>query len=130
MRDYIARLAYTVLTGNGDMHLKNWSFIYRDGRTPELAPVYDMVSTVPYIPGDALALKFIKTKDMMLCDLRLFEKLAEKADLPKKLVLDAVRETAARTRSVWAENKAHYALPEAIETILDQHMKSVPLTNR
>lgn len=129
LRDYIARLAYTILTGNGDMHLKNWSFIYRDGRTPELAPVYDMVSTVPYMPGETLALKFVETKKMMLCDLRLFEKLAGKAGLPKKLVLDAVRETAAKTRRVWAENKAHYALPKAIETMIDQHMKSVPLAD-
>jgi len=128
LRDYIARLAYTILTGNGDMHLKNWSFIYRDGRAPELAPVYDMVSTVPYMPGETLALKFVKTKGMMLCDLRLFEKLAGKAGLPKKLVLDAVRETAAKTRHAWQENKVHYALPKAIETVIDQHMKNVPLS--
>lgn len=127
LRDYITRLAYTILTGNGDMHLKNWSFIYRDGRTPELAPVYDMVSTVPYIPGDTLALKFVKTKDMMLCDLRLFEKLAEKAGLPKTLVLNTVRETAEKTREAWARNKAHYALPADIEKIIDVHMKDVPL---
>ncbi|MCK5385162.1 MAG: HipA domain-containing protein [Alphaproteobacteria bacterium] len=127
LRDYIARLAYTILTGNGDMHLKNWSFIYRDGRTPELAPVYDMVSTVPYIPGDTLALKLLKTKDMTHCDLQLFEKLAEKAGLPKRLVIDTVRETVANTRETWAANKAHYALPEAIESIIDQHMRDVPL---
>ncbi len=127
LRDYIARLAYTILTGNGDMHLKNWSFIYRDGRTPELAPVYDMVSTVPYIPGDTLALKLLKTKDMMHCDIQLFEKLAEKAGLPKRLVIDSARETAIKTQEIWAANKEHYALPKAIESIIDQHMKNVPL---
>ncbi len=88
---YISRLAYTILIGNGDMHLKNWSFIYHDGHTPELAPVYDMVSTIPYIPDETLALKFIKTKDMMLCDIKLFETMAEKAELPKKIVLDSVQ---------------------------------------
>jgi serine/threonine-protein kinase HipA len=25
------------------MHLKNWSLLYRDGRTPTLAPGYDYV---------------------------------------------------------------------------------------
>lgn len=127
LRDYIARLAYTILIGNGDMHLKNWSFIYRDGHTPEMAPVYDMVSTVPYIPGDTLALKLVKTKNMMLCDLRLFEKLAEKAGLPKTLVLDTARETAEKTPEIWAKNKAHYALPADIEKTIDEHMKDVPL---
>lgn len=128
LRDFICRLAYTIMTGNGDMHLKNWSFIYRNGRTPELSPAYDMVSTVPYIPGDTLALKLVNTKDMMLCDLQLFEKLAEKAGVPKKLVLDAARETAEKTRAVWAQNKTHYALPSDIEKIIDRHMKDVPLS--
>jgi serine/threonine-protein kinase HipA len=109
------------------MHLKNWSFIYRDGRTLELSPAYDMVSTVPYIPGDTLALKFVNTKDMMLCDLSLFEKLAEKAGLPKMLVLDAARGTAEKTRAIWAQNKPHYALPPDIERVIDTHMKEAPL---
>ncbi|MBB3317451.1 serine/threonine protein kinase HipA of HipAB toxin-antitoxin module [Rhizobium sp. BK181] len=39
------------------MHLKNWSLIYREaGDKPQLAPVYDAHSTVPYIPADAMAL--------------------------------------------------------------------------
>ena len=30
-----------------DMHLKNWSLIYRgNGDKPELAPIYDVLSTV------------------------------------------------------------------------------------
>jgi serine/threonine-protein kinase HipA len=127
LRDFIRRLAYTILTGNGDMHLKNWSFIYRDGRTPELSPAYDMVSTVPYIPDDRLALTFVNTKDMKLCNLRLFEKLAEKAGLPKKLVLDAARETAGITREIWSKNKTHYALPPDIEKIIDEHMEVMSL---
>ncbi len=127
LRDYISRLAYTILIGNGDMHLKNWSFIYRDEHTPELSPVYDMVSTIPYIPDETLALKFIKTKDMMLCDIKLFETLAEKAELPKKIVLDSVRETIERTRSTWDENKKHYDLPEETRETINQHINTVPL---
>lgn len=127
LRDFIRRLAYTILTGNGDMHLKNWSFIYRDERTPELSPAYDMVSTVPYIPNDRLALTFVDTKDMRQCDLRLFEKLAEKAGLPRKLVLDVARETTELTRVAWRKNKAHYTLPSEIKKILDGHMRGMML---
>jgi hypothetical protein len=51
----IFRLALSVITGNGDMHLKNWSLIYRGhGFKPELAPVDDVLSTVPYIPADIM----------------------------------------------------------------------------
>jgi serine/threonine-protein kinase HipA len=127
LRDFIRRLVYTILTGNGDMHLKNWSFIYRDGWTPELSPAYDMVSTVPYIPNDRLALTFVETKDMKLCTLRLFEKLAEKAGLPKKLVVDTARDTAEKTREAWKKNQAHYALPSDIEKAIDGHMRRMVL---
>src|SRR3546814_4050742 len=45
---FIRRLTYSVLIGNGDMHLKNWSLIYPDRRRPILAPAYDLLSTLPY----------------------------------------------------------------------------------
>ncbi|GJL58776.1 MAG: putative kinase Y4dM [Nitrospirales bacterium] len=125
LREFIRRLSYTILTGNGDMHLKNWSFMYRDGRTPALSPAYDMVSTIPYIPNDRLALTFVDTKDMKRCNVRLFKKLAEKAGLPKKLVLDTARETAEKTRKTWIKNKAYYALPSDIEKTIDEHMRSM-----
>ncbi len=54
----VRRLTFSVLIGNGDMHLKNWSLIYRDRRRPELSPAYDLLSTVPYIQGNEAALKF------------------------------------------------------------------------
>ena len=41
---FIGRLAFSALIGNGDMHLKNWSLTYPHERTPKLAPLYDMLS--------------------------------------------------------------------------------------
>jgi serine/threonine-protein kinase HipA len=42
---------------NGDAHLKNFGIIYDNVIGPaQLAPVYDLVSTRPYLPKDALAL--------------------------------------------------------------------------
>ena len=57
LRAFIRRLVFTVLCGNADAHLKNWSFIYTDGRTPRLSPAYGQVCTIMY-PGtsDVLAL--------------------------------------------------------------------------
>ncbi len=55
--EFVRRLALAALTGNGDMHLKNWSLIYAgNGNTPEFAPIYDVLSTIPYIPTDSMAL--------------------------------------------------------------------------
>jgi len=48
------------LLGNGDAHLKNFGLLYEDAGQVSLAPIYDCVSTLPYIPDDvpALALSF------------------------------------------------------------------------
>ena len=37
--EFIRRLVFNTLIGNGDMHLKNWSLIYRDRRTASCAAV-------------------------------------------------------------------------------------------
>jgi serine/threonine-protein kinase HipA len=42
---------------NGDAHLKNFGIVYEDVTGPaRLAPVYDLISTQPYIPKDTMAL--------------------------------------------------------------------------
>ncbi|MFC4277979.1 type II toxin-antitoxin system HipA family toxin [Achromobacter aloeverae] len=37
---------------NGDAHLKNFGLVYYPGRTPKLAPVYDMLTMAVYAPRD------------------------------------------------------------------------------
>ena len=46
--EFVRRLVVNILIGNGDAHLKNWSIIYRDKINPQLAPAYDLVSTIHY----------------------------------------------------------------------------------
>ncbi|MFG3404542.1 type II toxin-antitoxin system HipA family toxin [Streptomyces sp. NPDC048142] len=78
LREAARRIAFSVAVGNGDAHLKNWSLIYRDGRTPSLSPVYDLVSTVPYVPGDEpedLGMKFGGSKRFSMVTLSHFERL-------------------------------------------------------
>jgi serine/threonine-protein kinase HipA len=44
---FLDRLLFAYLTGNEDMHLKNWSLITRDDKV-ELSPAYDLLnSTIP-----------------------------------------------------------------------------------
>jgi len=43
--EFVRRLVFSVLIGNADMHLKNWSVLYPDGRAPVLSPAYDYVAT-------------------------------------------------------------------------------------
>ena len=125
--EYIKRLVFSILIGNGDMHLKNWSFIYPDGRTPQLSPAYDLLSTIPYIPGDTLALTFVKTKQMQLCDEDMFMAFADKAKLPKHLVQDTLRQTVELTRTYWPQLKREIDLDPHMINLIDNHMNSISL---
>ena len=62
--EFIRRLVFNTLIGNADMHLKNWSLIYPDRRRAALAPAYDFVSTIQYIPDEKAALNYSRTKRM------------------------------------------------------------------
>lgn len=47
---FLDRLLCAFLTGNEDMHLKNWSLITRANKV-ELAPAYDLLATFLAVPG-------------------------------------------------------------------------------
>ncbi len=127
LTDFIRRLAFAILIGNGDPHLKNWSLIYPDTRTPALAPAYDLVATIPYIPDDRLALTLGDTRDMRAITLEHFQKLAKKAQAPSHLVLETVRDTVAATLSGWHDHNRQYDLPDDMTERIARHMRSVGL---
>lgn len=70
--DFFKLTLVNVRIKNGDAHLKNSGVIYNDlhnyqlGGIPEaerqLAPIYDVISTVPYIPNDTMALSLTGSK--------------------------------------------------------------------
>jgi len=123
--DFIRRLVFTLLIGNGDMHLKNWSFIYADSRTPQLAPAYDFVSTIPYIPNDKLALSLSGEKEMGKIAPGHFKKLTKKAGLPEYLVLNTLTKTIEAVFEAWHAHKMNYPLPQEICDRIEKHMQSL-----
>ena len=125
--EFIRRLVFNVLIGNGDAHLKNWSLVYPDGRTPRLAPAYDLVATVPYLPGDRLALPLGGTKDFARVDYDRVRRLAERAGLPVRRVVQVAKETAEAVRTLWPAHEPVRALPERLRAAVAAHMDSVPL---
>jgi serine/threonine-protein kinase HipA len=50
--NFAEQLLFSFLTGNADMHLKNFSLLHQLGVGPVLSPAYDMVSTVLVNPAD------------------------------------------------------------------------------
>ena len=112
--EFIRRLTFSVLIGNADMHLKNWSLLYPDRRTPVLSPAYDLVSTVPYIPGDKLALTLGGSRDSSQITFDQLLRLTGKAGLPIDPILRMARETVEATAAAWRSLAQKDILPAAI----------------
>ena len=125
--EFIRRLVFSTLIGNADVHLKNWSLIYKDGRTPTLSPAYDLLSTIPYIPDETMALKYSRTKKMAEFSKDELKHLAAKARISEKLVLDTAAETVARFKQVWSEQKAQLPLEKKVVEMVDAHAASIPI---
>ncbi len=128
--EFVRRIVFNALIGNADMHLKNWSLVYPDTRTPALAPAYDFVSTVPYIDDQKMALKFAKSKNMTDLSEDAIRYFASKARLPEKVTLDTALETVERFRDVWPTHKGDLPMQKGVITAIEKHLKSVPLANR
>lgn len=127
-KEFIRRLVFNTLIGNADMHLKNWSLIYPDGRHAAVAPAYDLLSTVPYIPDDeTAALRYSRTKKMTEFSKDELAHLASKALLPEKLVMDAARETMDRFEEVWTTEKSHLPLDRKVIAAVEGHRERVPI---
>lgn len=125
--EYIRRLVFSTLIGNADMHLKNWSLIYPDKRTPALSPAYDLLSIVPYIADETAALNYSRTKKMNEVSRDELAHLAAKALLSEKLVLDTADETVERFKEVWAAEKANLPLAKKVIDAVDTHAMTIPL---
>lgn len=124
LTDFIRRFVFNALIGNGDMHLKNWSLIYPNGRKAKLAPAYDYVSTLPYIPEDALALNFSGTKAFTDLTLERFKHFADKSGFPVKPILDAAEETVARFAKAWGKAND---LGDGLGETITGHLQRLPL---
>ena len=125
--EFVRRLVFNALIGNADMHLKNWSLLYPDQRRAALAPGYDFVSTIAYLPDTHMALKLGRSKAMTDLSLERLTYFAAKAGLPKRLVLDAAQDTTRRFREVWRDGRAVRDIsPETVGPIRDL-LRRIPL---
>jgi serine/threonine-protein kinase HipA len=125
--EIIQRIVFTIGIGNGDMHAKNWSVRYVDGRTPTLAPAYDYVSTVVYLPDDDIGMNLAGSKRFMDVDEEHFARLAARARLPRKPVLDTVRTMVERMRERWPILAGSLTIDPAQRDRITAHMDRLPL---
>ena len=121
LAEFVRRLVVNILIGNGDAHLKNWSVIYRDRISPQLAPAYDLVSTIQYVANGSLALNLGREKRFERIHEPHFERLAHRMEAPPKFVLDIVKETVTSARKAWPALIREIGLPEDMRDRLRSH---------
>lgn len=127
VREFVRRLVFNTLIGNTDMHLKNWSLIYRDGQTPELSPGYDFLSTTIYIPDDEAALKYARTKRLDEFSLDEVTYMAAKAGVPESLMRNEALQAVDRFHDVWRAERAHLPIARDVAAEIDRLLGAVPI---
>lgn len=125
--EFIRRLVFNLLIGNADMHSKNWSLIYPDSIHARLSPGYDFVSTIVYTSDRKLGLSIAGEKHMEKISLESFEQLIDKAGLPRRVVLDSVKETILAVTEAWRKNAEHLPLLDKHRKVIETHMLALPL---
>ena len=125
---FIHRLVFNIAIANNDMHLKNWSFIYRDGRTPTLAPAYDYICTKVYVNTSETGLAIGRARNFQGITMEQMRFMAQRARVSSGVVEEAAREMIARVRAVWKNTRDRLPFEAMRDTIEDQ-LERVPLFN-
>lgn len=122
------RITVDVLIGNGDNHLKNWSFRFPRTGEIRLSPAYDIVPSVLYEPRDELALRFVGTHRFESVSLHRFERLASFVGVDPKWAMKEVRRTTEAALGLWPT-----MLPELLDggraDVLLKRLNQLPLVS-
>lgn len=122
----IDRIVFNVLIGNGDAHLKNWAVIYRDGITPTLSPLYDVLPTVLYLPDDDLGLNLNGSKSFSDVRIASFSRLAERSGISVSSAGERVRTMVEKTLDNWESLRT--LLPRESYERLTRRRDMLPIT--
>lgn len=123
--DFINRLVFNIAIANSDMHLKNWSVIYRDGKTPQLSPAYDYVCTKVYLNSNDTGLAIASARDFPHVTFEQFERMAKRAGVSARIVCRTAHEMVERLRSVWRAERED--APGPVAAVIDEQFRTVPL---
>ena len=128
--EFVRRLVFTVLIGNADMHLKNWSLLYPDQRKPALSPGYDFVATLPYLPGGTLGLSFGNSRSLSEVTPDQMRRFADRARIPASPLWKIAVETAERTAESWKTLAQTDVLPKELKASIEKQILTVAATVR
>lgn len=125
--ELVRRLVFVILSGNADAHLKNWSLIYPDGRSPRLSPAYDLACTLAYGKqlDQNLGLTLLGQRDFDRITRMHFERLAEKIGASPERTREVVSETAERARDAWERISSSLPIDPQARVTLENHLNFI-----
>lgn len=126
--EFVRRLMFGVCVGNNDMHLKNWSIGYPDGRNARIAPLYDFVCTRLYYPNGQLALTIGGERDFARIDKASLRTFAMAAKISVRRTLVLANEVVERLHDTWRAFRSTIPDPSLIEA-LERNFEMTPLTS-
>jgi serine/threonine-protein kinase HipA len=124
LMEFTRRLVFNVLIGNGDAHLKNWTLLYADQMKPTLSPVYDLVSTVPYINDDNIGLKWRGGRRFSDVSLESFDLLARRLGVHDLSLSDLARDVVGKTVAEWSKRCDGLIKSETLRTKITSHLEA------
>lgn len=127
LKNLVKRLVFMLASGNGDAHHKNWTLLYSDGVHAKLSPAYDQVSTIQYMPNDALALNLGGSKQWADQRVETFQRLARKIEFNERQMLDWTHDAVATVRDAWRTSAADLGYDHAARVRIENHMNGIPL---
>ncbi|QEM81755.1 type II toxin-antitoxin system HipA family toxin [Halomonas binhaiensis] len=124
LQQFARRLLVNILVANGDAHLKNWSLYYADGRTPRLAPAYDILMTRAYIEDEQdIALNLNGHKNWYRFGMDDFQAWAAGVGVNWRVIRIVLEDTLQRARALWPGLLEDSAMFDGHRQRLRQHWR-------
>ena len=124
--EWIRRLVFMLVCGNGDAHWKNWGVIYTDRRHPRLSPAYDLVSGVVFGYDDSLALTLGGSQRYEDAKPARWDKLARALEMDHAELARVAREARAQAEAVWSQDRHELGFDAREVAMIERHLQRLP----
>lgn len=111
---YFELLLFSYLSGNNDMHLKNFSLIHRDGNIA-LSPAYDLLNVNLIFPKDQEEMALLLNGRKKKIQLRDFEALGIVLGIPDKVRVNSYKKFSGKNKEVEQMIRASFLPPDLQE---------------
>lgn len=130
-REMARRIGFTIASGNGDAHLKNWSLLWGNKTRPTLTPCYDFVTTVSWAQrlgweapgGPSLALRIGGEHRFAHLDDRVLAAHVESSG--QSWASEELMAGIIRAKDTW--RYIEHDAPQAMRAALTTHWQRVPI---